>query len=224
VVAALSAADPADPLAQGAVTAAFAQHGPAAADRLAARRRATVSLEPRGAAMASWAATAGHLLGRAGIGCVADPDPTATVAVVLSDGEPDRDALDEALRTGRPHVVLTASGGAVRVGPFVVPGLTACLRCVDAHLGERDERRGVVLQQHVSPGLDPHGLPAPLDPVLMTMAVAWAVGDVLGFVAGDPPSTWSATATLEPGLAPIVRAWRRHPHCGCCWGDLLDAG
>ncbi len=60
VVAALSAADPADPLAQGAVTAAFAQHGPAAADRLAARRRATVSLEPRGAAMAAWAATAGR--------------------------------------------------------------------------------------------------------------------------------------------------------------------
>ena len=47
-------------VAQGAVTAAFAQHGPAAADRLAARRRATVSLERRGAAMATWASDGGR--------------------------------------------------------------------------------------------------------------------------------------------------------------------
>ncbi len=143
---------------------------------------------------------------------------------MLSDGEPDRDALDEALRTGRPHLVLTASSGAVRVGPFVVPGLTACLRCVDAHLGERDERRALVLHQHLSAGPDPHGLPAPLDPALMTLAIAWAVRDVLDFVAGDPPSTWSTTVDLAPGLALDRQTWRRHPHCGCCWGDLLDAG
>ena len=36
---------------------------------------------------------------------------------------------------------------AVRIGPFVEPGRTACLRCVDAHLGDVDPRRATVLHQ-----------------------------------------------------------------------------
>ena len=221
VVTALARVDPFDAVAQGAVTAAFAQHGQAAAAQLRTRTSATVSVEAR-SAMATWAGSAVDLLCRSGIAARIDAGPVSTMALVLSDGEPDRDRFDLLLRTGQPSLLLTAREGAVRLGPFVVPGVTACLRCVDAHLGERDERRGVVVAQHTSAVPEVTGLPAPLDPALLTMAIGWAVRDVLTFVAGDQPSSWSATVDLEPDLALTRHHWRRHPHCGCCWGDLLD--
>ena len=97
----------------------------------------------------------------------------------------------------------------------MVPGATACLRCVDAHLDEGDGRRGMVLRQIT-------GTPAPVDPATRAAATALAVRDVVGYVDGDRPATWSATTLLGPAPGLEHREWLRHPHCGCCWGDLLD--
>ena len=105
-------------VAQGAVTAAFAQHGPAAAGPAGRAPTGDGVARAAGRGDGAWAATAGRPP-RPGGDRAASPTPTRPRPwrVVLSDGEPDRDALDDALRTGRPHLVLTASGGAVRVGP-----------------------------------------------------------------------------------------------------------
>jgi hypothetical protein len=137
------------------------------------------------------------------------------VTVVVTAGEPRRDDVDEHLRAQRPHLLLRATAPGWVIGPFVVPGVTACLRCVDAHLGEHDPRRAVVVEQVAG---RPHG---PLDPALAAVAVGWAVRDVAGFVAGAQPSTWSATVEVGADLAPRRRTWRRHPHCGCSWAEGL---
>lgn len=196
---------------RAAVLAAFAQFGDPAAGRLRSRHDARVAVD----APADLAHAAGRLLGAAG-GSIAAPGEAASIDLVVSDTEPARDRFDPAVRSGRPHLLVTGTPGGVRVGPFVVPGLTACLRCVDAHLGEADPRRATVVEQCTQASSDL----APRDPTLMALALAWAVSDVVGLLDGDRPATWSTTVDLRPGLAVDRHTWTRHPHCGCAW----DAG
>ncbi|HEX5087178.1 MAG TPA: TOMM precursor leader peptide-binding protein [Nocardioides sp.] len=141
----------------------------------------------------------------------------ATAALLWTEGEPSRDRVDGWVRSGTPHLVVREGAGGVVVGPYVVPGHTACLRCVDAHLGEHDPRRALVVEQLAT---TPPLRPAVPDPVQRALAVAWAVHDLAAAVDGDPPSTWSATVALA-ALPPVVTTYRRHLHCGCAWGDGL---
>ncbi|ABL81033.1 hypothetical protein [Nocardioides sp. JS614] len=147
-------------------------------------------------------------------GCPGAGDDGA-VALLLADGEARRGDVDAQVRDGRPHLVVTGSALGYTIGPFVVPGATACLRCVDAHRGEHDPRRAVVVEQL---GGRPGG---PDDPALRTIAAAWAVRDVLCYLAGGSPTTWSATVTVGLDLEPVRHAWSRHPHCGCSWAQGL---
>ena len=193
---------------------AQAQFGAAAATRLADRATARVGVRgPR-----EVVGLAERLLRESGAG-IAGSDELADVCLVASSGEVPRAALDGLLRDSTPHLVLTGAVGSLRLGPFVVPGLTACLRCVDAHLAEADPRRALVVEQvAVAPGADG----PPTDPALMALAVGWAVRDLLRFVEGDRPSTWSATHHIGPTDEPVTRQWSRHPHCGCAW-DVIGA-
>ena len=61
---------------------------------------------------------------------------------------------------------------------------------------------------------------SPCDPTLWQVATGWAVHDLVRWLDGEQPSTWSTTITLGPGLAPEVRVHRRHPRCGCGWAEL----
>jgi hypothetical protein len=197
---------------RSAVLAAFAHFGEHAVDRLRDRGAARVALD----APADLAHAAARLLRAAGLP-LAGPGETGTVDLVVADSEPARDRLDPAARAGRPHLLVVGGPQGVRLGPFVVPGLTACVRCVDAHLGEADPRRATIVEQcTTSPG---DGWPR--DPALMALAVAWAVRDVVSLVEGDRPATWSTTVEVGPGLALERRAWSRHPHCGCAWDQEL---
>lgn len=146
-----------------------------------------------------------------GDACRASP---TGLAIVVSPRPLQRERLDPLVRAGTPHLVVQGGPDAWTVGPFVVPGVTACLRCVDAHLGEADPRRGVVLEQLAR-------LPGSPDPLGRAQALAWAVADLRGWLAGTTPGTWSASYTL--GGAPRRREWLRHPHCGCAWDVLADS-
>lgn len=139
----------------------------------------------------------------------------ARLHVVATVGEPRRSRSDVLCRDDIAHLWLTVLPGAVRVGPFVEPGRTACLRCLDAHLGERDARRATVLHQ-----LDeqPGGLGTGADPVLLQLAAALAVRDVVRRLDGEVPSLRSASVTVGADLEIARREWLRHPHCGCAWG------
>ena len=144
------------------------------------------------------------------------PGPVAAIAVVVTIGaEPRRETVDAFVQADRPHLLLTSVASRLRVGPFVVPGLTACLRCVDAHLTDRDPRHPLVVEQHLAS--DPADGPAPAE---LQLALAWAVRDVVALLGGERPTTWSATVDLEP-TGPVTQRWRRHPGCGCAWGDAL---
>jgi len=137
------------------------------------------------------------------------------LTLLLDHGPLPRERADELLRDGTPHLVVTGGPDAWTVGPLVVPGHTACLRCVDAQLGERDPRRGLVLEQ-----LTRHSAHPPPDPLLQALALPWAARDVLLYLAGTAPPTWSTSYTFRRSGAPEESSWGRHPHCGCAW-DLI---
>jgi hypothetical protein len=135
--------------------------------------------------------------------------------LVVALGEPRRRTSDALVRDDVAHLWLSVFPGAVRIGPFVEPGRTACLRCVDAHLGERDARRATVLHQLEEL---PPALGSGWDPCLVELGVAWALRDVVRRLDGAAPALRSATVTVDADLDVTRQAWLRHPHCGCAWG------
>lgn len=150
------------------------------------------------------------------------------VVLVLSRGEPDRAALDPLVRDGLPHLVLALVDGGARLGPLVVPGRTACLRCVDAHLAAHDPDHLAVLTRYAAASRRPR--PDDVDPVLAGLVTSWALRDLALLLRPDPtaeatplPATWSATLTWHPrSPVPGARAWLRHPGCGCGWAAYDD--
>ena len=165
-------------------------------------------------------------LGAAGV--VVTPSPThADVVLVLSPGELDRDRVDPLVRSRTSHLVVRLVDGGAVLGPFVVPGTTACLRCIDAHLSVPDPDHVAVTTRYVraTARARPDGTPD-LEPTLTSLAVLWAVRDVAAHVRGQQPSTWSRTLHLGPEPASRTeRTWARHPQCGCSWPvDLPTSG
>ncbi|PWN04407.1 hypothetical protein DJ010_01840 [Nocardioides silvaticus] len=159
-----------------------------------------------------------ELLGLAGL--VVD-DTRPAVWLVVTAGPVTRESIDPLVRAGAPHLLVSGDAGGRRVGPFVEPGRTACLRCVDAHEAESDPRRPFLVEQAARAAALGERID-PVDPVLDRLALSWAVRDLCRYLEGDEPSTWSATVDIGPTDGPLAARWLRHPHCGCAWDLLFD--
>jgi hypothetical protein len=133
--------------------------------------------------------------------------------VILADIH--RRELPEILRRGGvPHLAAAASEAIGVVGPLVLPGRTACLRCLDLTRAERDPAWPLILAQLTGGGADP---PA-CDTVLAAAVAAQAAAQALAFV--DRPASASAVSngTLElvlPDWQWRRRSWAQHDRCGC---------
>lgn len=143
-----------------------------------------------------------------------------SVGVLLGVGEPDRELADPWVREQTPFVVVRLTEGRAVVGPFVVPGRTACLRCVDAHHTDADREWPLLVRQYAEASSRDRadGSPEPVDPALAALAVAWAARDLTSYVDGGRPSSWSSTLVFDHDLSTLeTRSWLRHPECGCGW-------
>lgn len=159
-----------------------------------------------------WRPLAEGLLREGGL-TTARSDAHADVMLVISWGEPPREEHDLALSADHPMLFVSVLDARVRVGPFVVPGVTACLRCMDAWISEQD------------PGHLP-ATPAPVPPadlpaLLVHQALLSATADLCAWAEGRQPRAWSASLWYDEHLGVEEQRWSRHPHCGCCWGDEL---
>ena len=139
----------------------------------------------------------------------------SVVTVLLAAGPLQRDLVDHPLRTGTPHLIVAGGPDGWTVGPYVVPGVTACLRCVDARHSTRDPRRGLVLEQYArrTSGNE--------DPVGRSLALAYAVREVRMLARGERPTTWSSIVRIGPVGSLEPQHVRRHPACGCAWDISL---
>ncbi len=144
----------------------------------------------------------------------------AAVVLVRTLGECDRDRLDPLVRAGTPHLLLRLVDGDAVLGPFVVPGLTACLRCLDAHRAVDDPDHHAVTARYVHAGTSSRedGVPDLADPPLVALATATAVRELAAYSRGEEPASWSRTRRwTSTADEPVVREWPRHPGCGCSW-------
>lgn len=168
---------------------------------------------------------AGHcrqLLTTAGVGTREDPTGPADVVVHLASGESDRARSDGWVSRDVPHLLVQCAEGILRVGPFVVPGETACLRCIDAHHTDRDPRRPLIVEQYAAAAGPRDGLPEPIHHDLLDLAVIWAARDAVRWLDGHRPRTWSTTIAVDPALQLLPTPWKPHPGCGCTWANQVS--
>lgn len=171
----------------------------------------TVALHDRGFAEATTRLT--KMLEQTGVAVVTHSAPDLVVACAAAPLP--RAVVDPWLAEGTPHLVIAGTGhpGGLRVGPLVEPGLTACLRCIDATEAADDPRRPLLVEQLATK------VAAPIEALTLTLALAWAARDIARFLAGAAATTWSASVDVH-ATVPQLRTWDRHPECGCCWDDL----
>jgi bacteriocin biosynthesis cyclodehydratase domain-containing protein len=135
-------------------------------------------------------------------------------------GEPEREQLDAWMRAGVPHLLLRLTEGHALIGPFVLPGQTACVRCLDAHHTDVDPAWPLLVTQQAAAvtRVREDTVPEPVDVLLATLAASWVARDLVSHVEGRPFSTTSTTIRLDPHLTALeTHCWPRHPACGCAW-------
>ena len=121
---------------------------------------------------------------------------------------------------GVAHLAISVADGIAAVGPFVRPGKTACIGCVDRTLAARDPAWPVLVDQLQSSAgqraRNTVDLPLPRSRVLEGAVASWAARDVLAHLAGQPVLTYGTSLRLDDGLVhQVVHRWEQHPACGC---------
>jgi hypothetical protein len=135
--------------------------------------------------------------------------------VVLADTH-RRELPAVLVRRGVPHLAASASEAIGVVGPLVLPGRSACLRCFDLARTERDPAWPLILAQLAGQAVTD---PLACDTVLATMVAAQAAAQALAFLdQGAGAAAAVANGTLElvlPGWQWRRRSWHPHPQCNC---------
>ncbi len=139
------------------------------------------------------------------------PPDLVVLTDALARGLDEADAL-----TGRAveHLVVRMRDGRGVVGPLVLPGRTACLRCLDLHRTGRDPGW---------PALSTALTDRTGSADTAALAATAALGATQALLALDgpttgapPPPTLDATLELDLDAAAVVtRVWRAHPGCPC---------
>jgi hypothetical protein len=139
--------------------------------------------------------------------------------VVLTDALPLGDRLrrsDELGHADVPHLAIDVTDGVGRVGPLVLPGRSACLRCLDQARADRDPQWPLLLAQLVDA---PEEVPSTL---LAAQLAASAAAEVCTWLDDASASTLDAQLLVEPPAHQPRRCpLPRHPGCGCAWGGTI---
>ncbi len=133
--------------------------------------------------------------------------------VVLAQDSPIDDERREALHArGCAHMPLRLGAGFGVVGPLVIPGLTACLRCTDLHRLDRDPAwTSLAVQLAVA-----RRSTTACEVALATTITGLAALQALSFLDGEEPATIDGTLELHlPSWRVRRRSWPAHPDCPC---------
>jgi hypothetical protein len=141
--------------------------------------------------------------------------------LVVLTGWPDPMLAAALIRDRVPHLVVRADEAIGVVGPLVLPGRAACVRCVDLSKADRDPAWPWILAQ-ASAGDLPAATRA-CDTVLAAATAALATAQAL-MLLDRVGGAAAANATLElvlPDWQWQRRAWPPHPACTCGAALLL---
>ena len=149
--------------------------------------------------------------------------PSAVVVCSSADADlpwTDPELADDLLADGVPHLAVAVAGSTALVGPFVLPGISACLWCLDHRHRDADPAWPALVDQlrlHHPRSRASLGIAA-------TAAAALAVAQVLQVVdAGTLARPASLDAQVELSAPDLLAAHHpvvRHPACGCGWAGV----
>jgi ThiF family len=142
-----------------------------------------------------------------------DDDDTRPDLVVLTEAH-DSGLIADLMAERIPHLMATAAEAIGVVGPLVLPGRSACLRCLDLTRRDRDPAWPLITAQLA--GKSP-ATPA-CDAVLATAVAAHATAQVLAYIDRSPPGPIVTNGTLElvlPDWRWRRRTWPPHDECAC---------
>ncbi|MCL2594767.1 MAG: thiamine biosynthesis protein ThiF [Promicromonosporaceae bacterium] len=138
------------------------------------------------------------------------PDGRPAVVVFGEAHAPNPARYLRLMGTGVAHLVVTTREADMAVGPFVLPGITSCVWCLDLHHQDEDPAWPGIRDQLFTAA-------APLHETAVTaVAAAVACAQVLAHLDGLRPQT--ANNILEialPQAIPAHRSLPPHPKCGC---------
>ncbi|MEZ0492201.1 hypothetical protein AB2L28_08105 [Kineococcus sp. TBRC 1896] len=195
--------------------AAYDPSGPAPAARALRRRRACVALAGSAATVDSLV----PLLSAAGVGQLLCDRPVpgtttsrapADLLVLVAEHAADPVAADGVQADGVPHLSVVLRDTDALVGPLVLPGRSACLRCLDRWRTDGDPlwpavRTGLALAP-----------PRPVDAATVSVLAGLVALQVLAHLDGGRAAAVGATLELLlPEGRVRYRWWRPHPACGC---------
>ena len=157
-----------------------------------------------------------RILRASGVSKVRTAQPAAPIrpdlVILIGLQSPDRPAKLVAERV--PHLAVSAGEAIGVVGPMVIPGQTACMRCLDYVRSGNDPAWPLILAQLATRRPDP---PA-CDAVLAAAVAAQAAAQALTAIDKTPASCAAVNGTLElelPGWQWRRRTWQPHPACPC---------
>lgn len=142
------------------------------------------------------------------------PQRSQPDVVVLADAlVPDADQVAGLMAGGTAHLLVRLRDGVGLVGPLVLPGRSACLRCLDLHRLDRDPdwyRASALLA----------GRTGQADPECAAATAALGTAQTLAALDGGatrmPPPVLGATLRYDPAAAALHRQpWAAHPGCPC---------
>jgi bacteriocin biosynthesis cyclodehydratase domain-containing protein len=152
------------------------------------------------------------------------------IAVVAPSSALDPHVTEALVRAGTSHLIAQVRETTGVIGPLVVPGRTACLRCLDLHRSDRDPAWPLIAAQLATRGHRPSVQAC--DVALATLVASVAALQVLeeidaaaGATTADatsrtPCATYNGTLEITlPDWRIRRRSWSPHPACGCHWPD-----
>lgn len=143
-------------------------------------------------------------------------DPARPPDLAVLAGPVPVEEVTALLRARIPHLSVRADEAIGVVGPLVIPGRTACLRCADLTRASRDPAWPLILAQAAGP-------PRACDVVLAAATAATAARQALTLIdhagidqGGSAPATLNGTLELVlPDWQWRRRTWLPHPACAC---------
>lgn len=131
------------------------------------------------------------------------------LAVIVSHYVTVPSERGEWLRRDIAHLPVVLGDEAVRLGPVVEPGRTACLHCLDLHRRDDDHAWPAIASQL-------WGRRSSLDTGLLASEVTAQVMRLVDArLAGTPTESATSTSIDAATGSRTTRVWTVHPECGC---------
>lgn len=139
--------------------------------------------------------------------------PSQRDLAVVTNAVDSRQVAQVLTAAGTPHLVVTSAEGVGRVGPFVMPGQSSCLRCHDLTRTDHDPGWPRVVVQ-LGDSADQVACDSNL--TLATGAIA-ALHVISWLSTGQPPSLNGVLELQLPHGRSHQQSVPIHPACGCAW-------